>query len=121
MGVGNALSLAVKCQKLLEKEKISSELISFHSPKPLDSKLLKRLFTNKKLIITIEEHGLIGGVGSAILEWANNYKKDANKILRFGGPDEFLTGCGNQKEARNRIGLSSKKISMKIIGFLKKK
>jgi transketolase len=121
LGVGTALSIAIECEQYLRKKKISSDLISFHSPKPLDTKLLNNLFKNKKLIIIIEEHGLIGGAGSAVLEWANINKKDANKVVRFGGPDKFLTGCGNQKEARKSIGLTSKKIYMKILKALKKK
>jgi len=120
LGVGTTLSIAKECEQYLLKKNIYSDLISFHSPKPLDSKLLGSLFKNKKLIITIEEHGLIGGVGSAILEWANTNKRDARKVIRFGGPDKFLIGCGNQKEARKLIGLESKKISIKILQFLKK-
>ena len=120
LGVGTALSIAKECEELLSRKNIYSDLISFHSPKPLDSKLLGSLFKYKKLIITIEEHGLIGGVGAAILEWANNNKRDASKVIRFGGPDKFLTGCGNQKEARRLIGLDSKKISIKILQHLKK-
>tara|TARA_B110000027_G_scaffold68194_1_gene72907 strand:+ start:2908 stop:3831 length:924 start_codon:yes stop_codon:yes gene_type:complete len=120
LGIGTTLSIAKECEQHLLKKNIYSDLISFHSPKPLDSKLLGSLFKTKKLIITIEEHGLIGGVGSAILEWANTNKRDASKVIRFGGPDRFLTGCGNQNEARKLIGLDSKKIIKKILQSLKK-
>ena len=121
LGVGNALSIAKECEEKLSKKNIFADLISFHTPKPLDSKLLSSLFKSKKLIIVIEEHGLIGGAGSAVLEWASLNKKDASKVIRFGGPDKFLTGCGNQKEARKLIGLESKKIVLKILENLKKK
>jgi transketolase len=120
LGVGNALSIAFDCEKVLRKKKISSDLISFHTPKPIDQELLKKLFNSNKLIVVIEEHGLIGGVGSSILEWANDNKYSARNILRFGGPDKFLTGCGNQNEARNFIGLNSKNICDVIIDRLKK-
>jgi transketolase len=120
LGVGNTLSIAKESAEYLAKKNIYAELISFHTPKPLDSKLLGSLFKSKKLIIIIEEHGLIGGAGSAVLEWANLNKKDASKVIRFGGPDKFLTGCGNQKEARKLIGLESKKIVLKILEHLKK-
>ena len=78
------------------------------------------LFKSDKLIAIIEEHGLIGGVGSSVLEWANENKFDTKKVLRFGGPDKFLTGCGNQIEARKFIGLTSKKIFGRILKILKK-
>jgi len=121
LGVGNALSIAVDCEEILTSKKISSDLISFHTAKPIDHKLLKKLFKSKKIIIIIEEHGLIGGVGSGILEWASDNGFDSRKVLRFGGPDKFLTGCGNQNEARNLIGLNAKKISSQVIDKLKKK
>ena len=120
LGVGNALSIASNCEEILKKKKISSDLISFHTPKPIDHQLLKKLFKSDKLIVVIEEHGLIGGVGSGILEWASDNRIDTRNILRFGGPDKFLTGCGNQNEARNFIGLTPKKICSQVISRLKK-
>ena len=120
LGVGNALSIAAKCEEELFKKKIKCDLVSFHTPKPLDKKLLTNLFKSNKLIAIIEEHGLIGGVGSSVLEWANENKFDTKNVLRFGGPDKFLTGCGNQTEARKFIGLTSKKICRRVIKILKK-
>ena len=121
LGVGNALAIAHRCEAELIKKKIKSDLISFHTAKPLDKELLKKLFKLKKLIVVIEEHGLTGGVGSAILEWANENNFDSRKVLRFGGPDKFLTGCGNQEEARKLIGLDTENICKKIYSFFKVK
>ena len=121
LGVGNALPIAKECNDILRKKKIYSNLISFHTAKPLDHHLLKRLFKSKKIIVVIEEHGLIGGVGSGILEWASDNGFDARSVIRFGGPDKFLTGCGNQNEARNYIGLTADKISIQIIKKLNRK
>ncbi len=120
LGVGNALSIASKCEKELFIKKIKCDLVSFHTPKPLDKKLLTNLFKSNKLIAIIEEHGLIGGVGSSVLELANENHFNTRNILRFGGPDKFLTGCGNQIEARKLIGLTSKKICNKILKTLKR-
>ena len=118
LGVGNALSIAYKCEEELFEKKIKCDLVSFHTPKPLDRQLLTNLFKSNKLIVIIEEHGLIGGVGSSVLEWANENKFNTKNILRFGGPDKFLTGCGNQIEARKLIGLTSKKICNQILKIL---
>lgn len=117
LGVGNALPIASKCEEILNLENIKSDLVSFHTAKPLDEKLVKKLFKSNKLIVVIEEHGLLGGVGSSILEWANENKFDSRNVLRFGGPDKFLTGCGNQTEARNFIGLNPKKICNKVLKY----
>jgi transketolase len=117
LGVGNALPIATKCEEILNLKNIKSDLVSFHTAKPLDEKLVKKLFKSNKLIVVIEEHGLLGGVGSSILEWANENKFDSRNVLRFGGPDKFLTGCGNQTEARNFIGLNPKKICNKVLKY----
>ena len=121
LGVGNALSIASNCEEKLYTKKIKADLISYHTAKPIDKLILKNLFKSNKLIVVIEEHGLIGGVGSSILEWANENNLDTRNILRFGGPDKFLTGCGNQNEARRYIGLTTMNICGKIINRLKKK
>ena len=69
----------------------------------------KPISRNKKIII-VEEHGLSGGAGSAILEWGVQNKVNLNKIICIGGPDKFLTSCGNQEEARKFIGLTAENI-----------
>jgi transketolase len=121
LGVGNALSIASDCMKLLKKYKVHSDLFSFHTIKPLDERILDKFFKQKKLLAVIEEHGLIGGAGSSLLEWANSKGYDSRNILRFGGPDKFLTGCGNQNEARRFIGLTPQKICREILKNFNKK
>jgi deoxyxylulose-5-phosphate synthase len=66
----------------------------------LDDDLLAQLFFDCNKVAVIEEHGLAGGAGSAILEWANAKGVDASKVICFGAKDAFLTGCGSQEEAR---------------------
>lgn len=113
--VGNMITVALETAELLENHNISAEVVSLHTIKPLDEELLENCFINKRLIVVLEEHALIGGAGSAILEWGNDRNKDLSKVIRFAGPDRFLTGCGNQKQARHLIGLNSEKITQKIL------
>ena len=47
LGVGNALSIASECGQILKSKKINSDVISFHTPKPIDHKLLKDLLNLK--------------------------------------------------------------------------
>jgi transketolase len=57
-------------------------------------------------VVVLEEHGLAGGAGSAVLEWGSVKRVDLNKLLCVAGPDRFLSGCGNQAEARAMLGLT---------------
>ena len=53
LGVGNTLSIAKECTEYLAKKDIDAELIRYHSPQPVDSKLLSKIFKLKKLIIIL--------------------------------------------------------------------
>ena len=78
--------------------------------------MLGALFEEKKLVVVVEEHGLIGGAGSAVLEWGNVKQVDLRKLICIGGPDRFLFACGDQKEAREQLGLTTENITDKILG-----
>ena len=118
ISVGNVLGLANECWMELKQKNINADLISMHTVKPLDIDLLEELFKSNKIVVLIEEHGLVGGAGSAVLEWANASGYNTKDFLRFGGPDMFLTGCGNQFEAREYIGLSKINIINSILEAL---
>jgi transketolase len=119
LGVGNMLASALATADLLHAKGVSAKVISLHTIKPLDAKLLTQLFVEHKLVAVVEEHGLIGGAGTALLEWGNESGADLNKLIRFGGPDRFLSACGDQEEARILIGLVPDKISVQILNRLK--
>ncbi|MDP7578264.1 MAG: transketolase C-terminal domain-containing protein [SAR202 cluster bacterium] len=110
LGVGNMLSVANEVSAGLKQAGISTSLVSLHTIKPLDDDLLAQLFFDCNKVVVIEEHGLAGGAGSAILEWANAKGVDASKVVCFGAKDAFLTACGNQQEARCLLNLNAESI-----------
>jgi transketolase len=118
IGVGTMLEPALECADQLHHHGISTKVVSLHTVKPLDDELLTALFAEYELLVVLEEHGLIGGAGSAVLEWGNLRQVDLRKLLRIGGPDRFLSGCGDQQEARAILGLTSQEISRQILGRL---
>jgi len=118
VSVGNMLADAVATADLLQASGVSAQVISLHTVKPLDQPLLSGLFANKKLVVVLEEHALIGGASSAILEWGCDQGVDLSKLMRFGGPDRFLFACGGQKQARKLAGLTSENITQKILARL---
>ena len=64
--------------------------------KPLDNELLKNIFSKFKKVITIEDNSVVGGFGSAVLEFMNNNNIDA-EIKILGIPDKFIEH-GTQQE-----------------------
>jgi transketolase len=119
LSAGTIMPEALKAADLLEKKDISTEVVSAHSIKPLDSEYLDLAAKRFKMIATIEEHGLIGGLGSAVSEW---YIKNNILIpqINFGTPDEFMHEVGSQDYARKKYGLTAENMVTKIIQRLER-
>jgi len=111
LGIGNMLPTTIEISKILQKKGVYPKVVSLHTIKPLDEILLNELFQKYATIAVLEEHNIAGGAGSAILEWGSAHRMDTKKVICFGGPDRFLTACGNQMQARESIGLTPENIS----------
>jgi transketolase len=115
LSVGNMLAPALKCADQLLQHGVSAKVVSLHTVKPLDDQLLGALFAEQKLVVVLEEHGLTGGAGSAVLEWGNARRMPLDKLLCIGAPDRFLSACGDQDQARALYGLVPEKICERIL------
>ncbi|NOR28803.1 MAG: 1-deoxy-D-xylulose-5-phosphate synthase [Lutibacter sp.] len=110
--IGNTI---IELQKELPLNKFAHYNMRF--VKPLDRELLHTVFKNFNTIITIEDGTIVGGFGSAILEFAsnNNYKK--NNIKNLGIPDTFIEH-GTTEELFDSIQLSKEKLKDFLIKVL---
>jgi transketolase len=106
LSTGNMLPEAVEVGRLLGERGLSAQVVSFHTVKPLDGACLSEALDRFKLVVTIEEHSLIGGFGSAVSEWAVDRRLDTRKLLRIGTPDKFFKESGEQEHAREQLRLS---------------
>lgn len=93
----------------LAKKKVNVRLVSMPTIKPLDEKLIKDCARETKAIFTLEEHSIIGGLGSAVAEVL---AEDGNKVTfrRLGVPDRFTKVMGTQEYMRRANGLSVEQI-----------
>ena len=64
--------------------------------------------------LSLEEHGLTGGLGSALLEWLADRKGTSVRLMRIGVVDEFIHQLGNQDYVRSQLGLDAEGISKGI-------
>jgi len=116
---GTLMGEVVNAAKVLDSHGISVEVVSMHTVKPLDVDYLLSAKSRFKLIVSIEEHGLIGGLGGAISEW-RSHGNHLVKHLMFGTPDEFMHEVGTQEYARIKYGLTSEQIVRRIVHTLNK-
>lgn len=68
ISTGLMVSVSLNAAYELEKQGISTSVVDMHTIKPIDKKLILDMNKNKKMIITVEEHSIIGGLGSAVAE-----------------------------------------------------
>ncbi len=111
---GNMLSIAGEACQLLEAAHVNAELVSLHTVKPLDTELLKEAALRFPLFATLEEHSLIGGLGSSIAEWIVDQGMPV-KLVRFGTQDRFPHPVGSQNYIRNGFGLNAQTIASQIL------
>jgi len=112
---GNMLAVALETAKELSSQGLDPQVISMHTIKPLDRELLASLSTSFSHWATLEEHSLIGGLGSAVAEWIADQRPGPITLSRFGTPDHFPHPIGSQKYLRAQYGLDPKTISQKIL------
>lgn len=100
--IGN---LATEAISMLKEEHISIAHFDMRFLKPLDTQLLDKVFSRFEKIITVEDASIVGGLGSAVIEYMNdnNYKA---KILRLGIPDRFVEH-GTQEELYHECGFDA--------------
>ncbi len=79
---------ALKASDILETQGISVTVIDMHTIKPLDTTTIDRELGSSKLIVSVEEHGKIGGLGGAIAEHMSSVKHNA-VLLKLGIEDKF--------------------------------
>lgn len=106
---GTMVLRAKKAVELLKKENIHSRLYSLHTIKPLDIEGLKRIADSCTLIVTIEEHSIINGIGTAIVEILFQHKY-RGKFVKLGLPDEYANRLGSRDWLRDYYKLDPESI-----------
>lgn len=104
---GIMLAKALKAKEELEKENINIRVIDIHTIKPIDKEIIIKCAKETDKLISIEEHSIIGGLGTAISEvLTDSFPK---KLVRLGMKDCFGKS-GNAEELLKYFELTSEKI-----------
>jgi transketolase len=118
IGTGEAVLPCEEAAVLLEeKHGLQCRVISLHTIKPLDEKLILEAAANGRPIITAEEHSVHGGLGEAVASLLFQ-KGFSNKFKIAGLPDEY-TVTGSQVEIFEHYGISGEGLMETAMGLLK--
>ncbi len=104
---GAIVSECLKASEILEKKGISCEVVNMHTIKPVDKQAVIEA-SKKKLIVTVEEHNILGGLGSAVAEVKAQIKNSPEQI--FIGVNDIYDKGGEYVFLKEKHGLSSEKI-----------
>ena len=118
LSAGGILTQAVDAAERLAAKGISAQVVSFPCLKPLDTDTVTELLNSFDRIITVEEHTIIGGFGSAVCELAAETGSSC-RVKRIGLQDCFTAVVGDRQYLREVYGMDGKAIAEKAEAFLK--
>jgi 1-deoxy-D-xylulose-5-phosphate synthase len=118
LGLGALLPMAMEAAKELEAKGYSTAVINPRSVKPLDGDTIAFFARSADVVVTMEDHVLAGGFGTAVLEELSN-RGLQTPVVRIGWPDAFVDH-GKPDALRIRYGISVAATLEKTLPYLKK-
>lgn len=111
LATGPLAGEAVQAADLLAREGMAASVTEFAVVKPLDTEALDAL-SGKRLVVTVEDHGVQGGFGSVVAEYLSGVE-GAPRVLRLGMPDEYLD-ADTPRHLLERAGLTADGIARQV-------
>ncbi|MBA3706663.1 MAG: 1-deoxy-D-xylulose-5-phosphate synthase, partial [Bacteroidetes bacterium] len=111
--IGTVGNHAVSACKKLEEKGIKAAHYDMRFVKPLDEELLHEVFRKHSKVITVEDGCIVGGMGSAVLEFMADHNYNAN-VKRLGIPDKYIEH-GEQKELYIECGYDADSIFKTVV------
>ena len=119
LSTGNILPEAIAAADRLAAAGFNTGVVSFHTVKPLDVQLLRHVFSNCRLVATVEEHSVLGGLGGAVAEWLSDQIAPRARLVRLGTPDSFLHVGGSEHFARRECGIDAETLANRLLQSLR--
>ncbi|HEY3931944.1 MAG TPA: 1-deoxy-D-xylulose-5-phosphate synthase [Verrucomicrobiae bacterium] len=112
-GLGPMNTIARKAAEQLANEGFDCAVINPRFTKPIDAGTTEFFGRAADVVVTLEDHVLMGGYGSAVLELFSE-KNVTTSVVRIGWPDQFIEHASTQDELRKKYGLSVENTVAKV-------
>ncbi len=120
VATGVATTQALKAAGALASDGVTCRLLHVHTVKPLDSEAVVEAARKTRLVVTVEEHSVIGGLGSAVLEALSDGIVGAlPPVKRLGIPDRFSSHYGSQNALMKDCNIDADGIASTVRSTLK--
>ena len=116
IAIGVMVHKALEAAENLRQDGINATVIDMHTIKPLDTQLLDALSSKVSGIVTVEDHSVIGGLGSAVSEYLS--ESNPTKVIKIGVQDRFGES-GESEELLDLVGLNVQSIESAARSLLK--
>lgn len=116
IATGLEVAAAIDAAELLEKKGINAEIVNIHTIKPIDKDLIVKEAEKTGKVVTVEEHSVIGGLGSAVCEVLS--ENHPLPVKRIGVYDRFGES-GPAVELLHKYKLDGEGIAEQVKGYLK--
>jgi transketolase len=113
---GSMVHQSLEAAKILETRNISSKVVNMHTIKPIDMLAIEEA-CNSALVVSVEEHNVVGGLGSAIAEHKSSLNKSPKQL--FLGIKDTYTKGGNYKFLQEKHRLTPNRIAEDILLHIK--
>jgi len=115
VATGTTTARALEAADSLAADGISCGVMHCHTVKPIDAEALCDHAAKVRMLVTVEEHSLVGGLGAAVVETLVDRLPGAvPRVVRLGIPDVFPSGYGSQDAMMARYGLSAPDIAATV-------
>lgn len=104
----------IEACNILNNEGIHPAVYTFPTVKPIDRETIEKCADEYDVIVTVEEHNIIGGFGGAVSEVLAEKNGKRARILKIGLNDMYSSVVGSQKYLRDIYGMSARKIADKV-------
>jgi len=119
MSTGNILESCYWAAGELAKQNISCRVVSMPTVKPLDGALIKDCINNYRAVFIVEEHSILGGFSSSVLEFASQNRLESEKIYSIAALDRTIHEVGSHEYLRRLNGLTREQIQNTILSLIK--
>lgn len=115
IATGEMVGVALEVAEKLKKENINCYVVNIHTIKPIDNALIKKLSEECKVMVSIEEHSVVGGLGSAVSSIISQNPKSKTRFKIMGFNDVFCKEYSSDKlKIFEEYGLSANHLAVEI-------
>ena len=118
VSTGGMLHICADVARRLRSTGLTARLLSMHTLKPLDSEAVSRAAIETGAVLTVEEHSVIGGLGSAVADVMAQHRNRSAAFKVLGLPDQFCRVVGDQGYTREASGLTADSIEATARGLI---